>query len=87
MIRLADSVQMSRVDEETVLLDSASGKYFGLNAVGSRFVELLLQSGDGETALQRALAEYDAPDEQIRGDFHTLLENLDSRGLIHRDAE
>jgi len=86
MIRLIDTVMLSRVDDEIVLLDGASGKYFGLNPVGSRLVELLLESPDDEAALRRAISEYEAPEELIRTDFKSLVGNLRSRGLIHEEA-
>lgn len=82
MLQLTDTVLLSRVDDEIVLLDSSSGKYFGLNPVGSRLVELLLESPDHESALRRAALEYDAPEAEIRGDLGRLLTGLRSRGLV-----
>ncbi|MDP2790122.1 MAG: PqqD family protein [Rectinemataceae bacterium] len=86
MIRLNDSVLLSRVDDEAVLLASDSGVYYGLNAVGSRMLELLTECGDRETAMSRAAQEYEAPADLLRADFLALLDSLLAKKLITDDA-
>lgn len=85
MIRLTDSVMLSRVDDEIVLLDSASGKYFGFNAVGSRMVDLLITSSNYETTLKRAASEYAVPEKKISDDLRNLFSDLLSKRLIQTD--
>jgi hypothetical protein len=41
MLKLSENIVISSVDSELVLLDSVSGKYFGLNTTASRIMELL----------------------------------------------
>lgn len=79
--RSADVV--SRVlDGEAVLLNLASGKYLGLNAVATRVWELL----DGAPALGaiRAvlLEEFAVPPEVLDRDLDQLFAEMQARGLI-----
>ena len=72
---------------ETVLLDTASGSYFGLNEVSARIWALL---AGGETVggtLATLEAEYDAPAEQLRADLLTLVEELAASGLLVLEQE
>lgn len=73
----------SRVlDGEAVLLDLVSGKYFGLDPVGSRVWELL--AGGARVGELRAalLREYDAPEAVLAQDLDDLLGTLERRGLV-----
>jgi Coenzyme PQQ synthesis protein D (PqqD) len=74
---------VSRVlDGEAVILDLASGKYLGLNAVATRVWELL---GEGKAfgAIRAALlAEFDVPADVLDGDLDTLFADMTARGLI-----
>ena len=71
---------------EAVVLNLATGAYFGLNEVGSRIWALLAQSQDREAILKTLLSEYDAPAEQVGGDLDRLLGELVEKGLVRRDA-
>jgi PqqD family protein of HPr-rel-A system len=85
MIRFSDTVTVSRVDEELVLLDSRSGKYFGLNAVGRRIFELLSENPNRKEALETLLTEYDVEEGQLRADIDRFLVELKSKGLVETD--
>jgi hypothetical protein len=67
---------------ESVVLDLSSGRYFGLNAVGTR-VWQLIQQGEPVNGLIRTLTdEYDADAGDIERDVLALLEDLKARGLV-----
>lgn len=82
MYRFASFVSVSRVDEETVLLNSRTGKYYGLNAVGSRYCELLDTVGDTDAIVAKMLEEYDVDEARLRQDIESLQRDLISHGLI-----
>jgi hypothetical protein len=70
------------LEEEGVLLDLASGRYFGLNLVGTR-IWRLLAAGATPDAIAAALAdEFDAPADQIGRDVEELLAELTACGLV-----
>lgn len=70
------------LDGESVILDLASGTYYGLNEVGTR-IWTLLADGRDEDAIAAALtAEYEVGLEDARTHIATLIADLQSRGLI-----
>ena len=80
--RASDDVVAREVGGEMVLLDLASGTYFGLGAVGSRVWEQLSQ---GEASLAQladlVAAEFDAPRDVIEQDLAELLGQLVDKQL------
>jgi hypothetical protein len=82
--RLSPDVVFRELEGEAVILDLASGRYFGLNAVGTRIWTLLDAGTPIEEIIQAVAEEYDADAEQIDRDVKALIEALSSRGLIVR---
>jgi hypothetical protein len=87
-MRLADrlsippEVMTRTVGEETVILDLATGTYFGLDPVGARIWELV---GEGKTlgeVCEQMLEEYEVSREELEGDVLRLAEELAGRGLV-----
>jgi len=77
-------VMARAVGTETVLLDLASGTYFGLDEVGTRVWELL-QEGKALGDVCAAMAsEFEAPPDEIESDVLELARNLLDRRLIQR---
>jgi hypothetical protein len=75
---------VSRVlDGEAVLLDLASGRYFGLNEVGTRAFELAAAPGRRvEEICTLLLQEFEVPADVLRDDIDELLSALYERGLV-----
>lgn len=67
--------------EEVVLLDLASGTYFGLNPVGARLWQLALQGEDLESALTLLESEFDVEPQALREDVERLLGELVAAGV------
>ncbi len=82
MIRLSGTVVASRLDDELVLLDQASGKYFGLNESGSRIYRLIEELGDEEDIIAALARDYGLPEERMRADLAAFLAALRDRGFI-----
>ncbi|HEX4965329.1 MAG TPA: PqqD family protein [Thermoanaerobaculia bacterium] len=84
MIRVAmpETVLFRDLDGEAVLLATDSGKYFGLNEVGTRMWSLLRLHGDVEAVCRALLAEYDVPETRLREDLGRFVAMLADRGLV-----
>ena len=78
---ISDSVVHAVLGDETVLLDSDSGVYYGLDAVGSRIWELLAHGSSEEEVVRTLLLEYRAVPEQVRADVEECLRGLASKRL------
>ena len=82
VLTLSPDVIVRELQGESVVLDLSSGRYFGLNAVGTR-VWQLIQAGQPVDGLIRAVtAEYDADGDAVERDVLALLEDLKARGLV-----
>jgi len=81
-VRIPDSVVTRTLGDETVLLNLTTGTYFGLDAVGSRFLELLQNDGKIATAYQALLEEFDVRPEVLEADLLRLSDEMRSKGLL-----
>ena len=74
---------MSRlVGEETVLLDLASGVYFGLDGVGKRIWESVAEGDNLGQAAAIIVAEYEVDEVQAQADVIEFASDLVTRGLL-----
>lgn len=81
-LRMPDSVSMRTVHDEVVLLDMASEQYYGLNSVGACVIRAVTGGSDVDAAITAVISAFDAPEDQIRADVVSLVEELVSSGLL-----
>lgn len=83
----SDDVVSREVGGEMVLLNLASGLYFGLDPVGGRIWELLAEKAQSLADVCNVIEqEYDAPREVIEADMVALAADLKKRSLIVAEA-
>ncbi len=81
-LRPSADVIFRELEGEAVLLDLASGRYFGLNGVGTR-VWMLLEAGSTPAEVVSTIAaEFDAAPGDVARDVDELLAELKTRGLL-----
>lgn len=85
-VRIPDDVLISRLQEESVILNLDSERYFGLDDVGTRFLSVLTTSDSIEAAYQILVEEFDVDRETLRHDLVALIENLSHQGIIEVSA-
>ena len=81
-VKIPDDVLISKLQEESVILNLDSERYFGLDDVGTRILSVLTTSDSIETAYQTLLNEYDVDGPVLRQDLLQLVEELASQGII-----
>jgi hypothetical protein len=81
-VKVPDDVLISNIQEESVVLNLDSERYFGLDDVGTRFLSVLTTSDSIDAAYKRLLSEYDVDGEVLRHDLIALIENLIEQGLV-----
>ncbi len=74
------------LDGEAVILDLASGTYFGLNEVGTRVWRMIEEGRDAAGIIDAVAAEYDADRAIIATDVTRLFDELSARHLIVESA-
>lgn len=85
-ITVPESVLFRDLDGEAVLLETGSGRYYGLDEVGTRMWSLIHSHGEIEAACRALLAEYDVPEDRLREDLGRFVETLAARGLLRMDG-
>lgn len=92
MATLADKVSVSKdvlvseVENEAVLLNQATGKYFTLDEIGTLIWKLIIQHGQLEQVHEAMLAEYDVDPQQLEQDLLALTDKLVANALLQIDA-
>ena len=81
-LRVPSGVLAREIADEVVILDLNSGSYFGLDAVGARFWQLLSQGLSQDAIHESLCAEYDVAPEQLRADLTRLVADLRRHGLL-----
>ena len=70
------------LDQESVLLNLNTERYFGLDSVGTRMWQLVTSAPTIESAYCQLIEEFDADPETLRSDLSDLLNHLVENGLI-----
>jgi coenzyme PQQ synthesis protein D (PqqD) len=69
---------------EGVLLNLKSGRYYGLDAVGTRIWQMLMQGRTLASTIAQLLSEYEVSREQLEADIACFIDALEAHGLVVR---
>ena len=81
-VRVPKDVLISRLQEESVLLNLDNESYYGLDDVGTRMLSVLNSSDCVQSAWLQLIDEYDVDREVLRDDLVSLVERLLEQGLV-----
>ncbi len=81
-IHIEKDVLFREVGGEAIILNLQSGKYFGLDEVGTRMWQLLAERGTIEPVVRALVEEYEVTEEQLRQDLLALVEKLAANQLL-----
>jgi len=81
-VSVPPDVLISKVGDESVILDLDSERYFGLDAVGTHMWKALTTSDTVQAAYEQLLGEYEVDAEVLRQDLLNLVGMLRERGLV-----
>lgn len=81
-VRIPDDVLISQLQEESVILNLDSERYFGLDDVGTRMLTVLSTADSIEAAYEQLLGEYEVEPALLRQDLTSLIEKLVEQGLV-----
>jgi Coenzyme PQQ synthesis protein D (PqqD) len=81
-VGISDHVLFQEIEGECVLLDMASEQYFGLDDVGTRMWQLLVEHGDPAKVIEQLRKVYNVEESQLRTDLANLIAGLKASGLV-----
>ena len=80
--RVDTNLLVSQLAGETVLMNTDTGDYFGINAVGTKIWNLLAQPVSTDSLVESLIGTYDISTEQCSVEVEKFLQNLESRKLV-----
>jgi hypothetical protein len=82
LLRRNPEMVFSNMDDEIVLMSVENSEYYGLDPVGSRIWELLVNSKKFSELITVLLEEYDVSPEECRRDMTAFLIDLAEKKII-----
>jgi hypothetical protein len=76
------NVMVRQVGQELVILELSSGTYFGLDPVGARIWQLIVEQRSTNEICAALEAEYDVTADVLGQDVTRLIETLIDKGLV-----
>ncbi len=80
--RVDTNLLVSQLAGETVLMNTVSGDYFGINTVGTKIWNLLTAPATITSLVESLVASYDIAPDQCENEVNIFLKNLESRKLV-----
>ena len=80
--RVLPSTLFREVQGEGVLLQLDTGEYFGLDEIGTRIWQLLVEKGDLAAVETALVDEYDVDATTLADDLNRIVQELASKQLI-----
>jgi hypothetical protein len=80
--RVEGKFLVSQLADETVLMDTVSGDYMGLNPVGTVIWELLQQPHTISSMVSALLSRYEVTEAQCQQELESFLQELDKRKML-----
>lgn len=81
-VRISPHTLYRDLHGEAVLLHVETGRYFGLDGVGNRMWQLILELGDLQAVEQKLLSEYDVEPRKLSADLDRFVAQLAERKLV-----
>jgi hypothetical protein len=86
-ISVMPDVLMQEIGGESVILNLASERYYGLDDVGTKMWAAITTRESIQEAYEALLAHFDVDAERLRNDLQELIEKLVENGLVEVKAE
>jgi hypothetical protein len=81
-VRIPQGVLVSGLQQESVILNLDTERYFGLDDVGARMFSILSSSNSIEAAFQVLVEEYEVEPDILKDDLLALADSLIEQGLL-----
>ncbi len=81
-VRVSDDAVFRELGDEAVVLNLASGMYFGLNGVALRIWQLIDELGSVDAVRDAVVAEFEVDPDTAASDLKNLVDALQARGLV-----
>ena len=85
-LSVPSDVLLQELDGESVILNLETTRYFGLDQVGTRILDLLNESPTIQEAYDSLMEEYEVEPEVLTKELNALIEALLEKGIVTLDG-
>ncbi len=85
-IKILDSVFLTELEDEMVVLNSETGEYFTLNDSGAFFFQQLAKTGNFTVSVHAVTQHFEVEPEVVEADAQELVRALLDEGLIEFES-
>jgi hypothetical protein len=82
IVKMAEGLAVADLGGEAVILDSNTGRYYGLNEVGLRIFQITSEPRVVYELVAELLGEFDVQEDKLRSDVITFLDSMVDRRLV-----
>ncbi len=82
MFAVNEKILFQKLGDEAVILHLDSEEYFGLDGIGTRIWEVLIEEGSIEKALPILLNEFEVDENTLRKDIEELVVELKAENIL-----
>ena len=73
---------ISQLGQELVLMDTKTGDYLGINAVGTHIWNLLADSKSVQELVTDLISRFEVPEAQCQAEVENFLSDLEKRKMV-----
>jgi len=80
---LEADVVWRELDGEVVILNLATGNYYGLEGAANDMWRLLVEHGSTEKVVEIMARDFDVDESRVSRDLDMLIKDLETRAIVH----
>lgn len=81
--KIADGIVISEINNESVMLNLATGNYFQVNELGSLIISALSEYSTINDLNKKIIKDFDVTTDKCKEDLLAFIKDLESKKLLH----
>ena len=83
IFKIVDDIVLSKINNESVILNLKNGIYFQVNELGSYIISQLNQYSTFESLNNKIIEDFDVSPNKSKKDLLAFIKDLESKNLLH----
>tara|TARA_S200000501_G_C20826126_1_gene745045 strand:- start:1551 stop:1826 length:276 start_codon:yes stop_codon:yes gene_type:complete len=83
IFKIVDDIVLSKINNESVILNLKNGIYFQVNELGSYIISQLNQYSTFESLNNKIVEDFDVSPNKSKKDLLAFIKDLESKNLLH----
>ena len=83
IFKIVDDIALSKINNESVILNLKNGIYFQVNELGSYIIDQLNQYSTFESLNNKIIEDFDVSPNKSKKDLLAFIKDLESKNLLH----